>query len=1231
LWESAIDLNRLPWLNDHQVQGTVVVPGTAYLEMALAAGSCLFGDALLKLDDVEIVQGLAIAENAVVPIQLVGEIQGARFSIQIASRVSSDSWQVHARATVGRVERLTEDLPLNIARIREQADMSWRSETLYETLKDGGLTYGPAFRGVVELWRGDGEALGHIRLPVAAGTVALYRFHPALLDACFHVMTGLFSEGAERTPWVPVRIDRLELLRPPPTEIWCYVTTASREDGLQERRSVNLQIVDGDGVLVAQVLGLVVQKLSVETNRRKEDDWFLIQDWERTPVPEPNVTEGRFLLLGGGTDPTALALGAALISKGQRATHFPDVSLNADSLRAILGQAFNGEPPTVVVHLGSLESSATIDEDAVEAALVRGCDSVLVTVQTLATMGYRDLPRLSLVTRGAQMVQGGDVCAPQAPLLGLGRVIAMEYTDLRCVRFDLDLARRKNEIDELVAELLGNDAEDEVAWRGGERYVARLDRRLPDTGRRERLEPAGERAFRLESDKPGVLDQLTLRAVSRRTPRQGEVEIAVEAAGMNFADVLGAMGFGFNNGDGPFSFGVECAGQVSAIGEGVDGLCIGQKVLAFAPFSMGSHAITLATLVVPCPLGLSAEQSATLPIVFMTAWQGLFHLARLRAGERVLIHSATGGTGQAAMQVARHIGAEIFATAGTPEKRDWLRSQGVENVMDSRSLEFTEQVLRATNGTGVDVVFNSLSGAAIEASFATLAPEGRFIEIAKRDIHANRPLGLGYFKNAISYSHLDLSGMVMRRPQQVGDLLREVVDLFARGTFRPLPVELFPISHASEAFHKMAQARHQGKLALSLVESDVNIRVPLSSGSSIKPGGTVLITGGLGGLALTVAAWLADRGVGHLVLMGRSGVSTTAQRDAVDAISAKGIRVTIAQGDVSLRSDVERAVHAADVSGLPLRGVIHAAGLLEDGMLMNQSSASFRRVMAPKIFGAVHLHALTCDRDLDFFVMYSSSAGLLGAPGQGNYSAANTFLDALAHHRRAHGLPALSIDWTAFSDVGLAAASENRGGRLSSRGFRNLTPDEGITVLSRLLECDCTQTGVVPFEVRQWLDFFPAAASSRTLMRLISAERANGVIAQGDPELLSKLAVADKKGRIALIEQVVRKHVSQVLRIPESKVTSKAPLSGLGMDSLMGLELRNRIQASLGISVPATLVWTYPTTGAVSQHLASVTEGQSKTPTAELKPIVLDGVQKTENVSETDVAQLIDQEFEALQ
>jgi acyl transferase domain-containing protein/acyl carrier protein len=1228
LWESVLDRKRLPWLSDHRVQGTIVLPASAYVEMALAAGAGVHGEAPFQVEELELLHALAVAGDAPVPVQLVGnEEQPARLRLQVASRAGGDAWQVHARTSLRRVEPAQAAPALELQELRGRLATALAGDELYAAMQEAGLGYGPAFRAVAELWKGEGEGLGRVQLPPAAGPAAPYRFHPALLDGCFQVAALVFAASEERATWMPVRIGRLRLHRPPPAELWCHAVAGAREDGEQGRRSVDLRIVDGAGAPVAEVVGLVAQRLAGEAPRREEDGWFLEFDWERTEVPARKQGEGRFVLLGGGRDPAAAAAGAALTAAGHRVVHLPEVPSDPAAIRAALTGAFGGPPPTSVVHLGSLASSAALDEPTVERALVHGCDGALATVQALAAMELRDPPRLWLITRGAQSLRGEDLCVPQAPLLGLGRAIAMEHAELRCTRVDLDGARPDGGAADLVAELLGDEAEDEIAWRGGERYAALLDHRPPDPGPRERVEPPGDRAFRLETDRPGVLEHLTLRTAQRRPPGPREVEIAVEVAGLNFADVMAAMGFAFNVRE--FPFGGECAGRIVAVGEEVRDLAVGQEVLAFAPYSMASHVTIDRMMVAPRPPGLAPEQAATLPVAFMTAWHSLAHVARLRPGERVLIHSATGGTGQAAMQVARHLGAEILATAGSPEKRAWLRDQGVATVMDSRALEFPAQVLAATGGEGVDVVLNSLSGAAVEASLACLAPQGRFVEIGKRDIYADRPVSLGHFKKAISYSHVDLAGMGMRRPQQLADLLREVLELFREGALHPLPVEVCPASRAADAFRKMAQARHLGKLAVSLRDPDVAVRVPISSGESVRPG-SYLVTGGLGGLGLSVARWLSERGAGHLVLMGRSGAASPAQREAVEELSARGTRVTVVQGDVSRRADVDRAFQAADTSGLPLLGVVHAAGILEDATLLKQDPSSLRRVMAPKILGALHLHAQTRHRPLDFFVMYASAAGVLGSPGQANYAAANTFLDALAHHRRAQGLPGLSIDWTAFSEVGLAAAQENRGARIAARGIRNLTPAEGLVVLGRLLEGDRAQVGVIPFELRLWLDFYPAAAASRTLSRL-ARSAAGAVRGKGDPEALRRLASASPGQRAGLIEELLRKHVAQVLRIPEARVTPREPLSGLGMDSLMGLELRNRIEGSLGISVPATLLWTYPTVAAVSAYLAGALGAPTEAPPAAPAAPAPDLDAEAERTTGSEAARLIDEEFEALQ
>jgi myxalamid-type polyketide synthase MxaE and MxaD/epothilone polyketide synthase C/epothilone polyketide synthase D len=378
--------------------------------------------------------------------------------------------------------------------------------------------------------------------------------------------------------------------------------------------------------------------------------------------------------------------------------------------------------------------------------------------------------------------------------------------------------------------------------------------------------------------------------------------------------------------------------------------------------------------------------------------------------------------------------------------------------------------------------------------------------------------------------------------------------------------------------------RRVGRLVHQRPAAEGPIRLPSSEPAAIRKDGSYLVTGGLGGLGLSVAGWLAEQGAGHLLLVGRSGVQSEQQKQAVSALGAHGARVTVAQADVAVREELEKVLQLVAESGLPLRGVVHAAGLLDDGLLQQQSPERFRKVMGPKVQGALHLHELTRGMPLDLFVMYASGAGLLGAPGQGNYAAANTFLDALAHYRRRQGLPGLSIDWGAFSEVGLAVAT--RGARLVERGAGSMTPRQGLRALERLLASGSTQAAVMRLNVRQWAEYYPAAAGSRMLQELISEPSARAAQrTAGETALVEKLARADSEVRRTLLLEFLRGAASRVLRIPEGKLDVNAPLTSLGLDSLMGLELRNRIEAALGLRLPATVLWTYPTLERLSIHL----------------------------------------------
>jgi len=595
-----------------------------------------------------------------------------------------------------------------------------------------------------------------------------------------------------------------------------------------------------------------------------------------------------------------------------------------------------------------------------------------------------------------------------------------------------------------------------------------------------------------------------------------------------------------------------------------------------------------ARLVALKPPGLSWEEAAGLPVAYCTAYQGLHHLAGLRRGERVLIHLASGGTGQAALQVARRAGAEIFATAGTPEKREHVRGLGVAHVMDSRSLDFATEVRRLTGGEGVDVVLNSLAGESLAAGLGVLRHHGRFVDISKKDIYEDRPLGMGPFRRSLSYLALDLDGMKQSRPEQCCALIRETTALVASGELAPLPVEVFPAARAREAFRRMAQGRHIGKVVLSFTAVEPVQLVDATAAVRLRPDATYLVTGGLGGLGLEVARWLAGEGARHLLLMGRSAPSAEARRRLAE-LEAAGAQVETTQADVARPEDVARALGTIPAER-PLRGVIHAAGVLADGVLLNQKWERFAAVLGPKVAGAWNLHVATRELPLDFFVLFSSGTSILGNAGQGNYATANAFLDALAHHRRRQGLCALAINWGAWSEVGMAAQgpAAERAGQL---GLVPLRPSDGVAALERLLGEDRTQVAVMPIRWPRYLEAFASAPPP------FLAEVARGAPASATrpraSSLQARLEQAPPQARRELLRDHVRDQVARVLGLAAETVDPSRPLMDMGLDSLLAIDLRSTLQLLVGdvISLPNTLIFRHPTVNHLVSYLAGAAFG----------------------------------------
>ncbi|WP_394834890.1 SDR family NAD(P)-dependent oxidoreductase [Pendulispora rubella] len=1167
-FSTEIGAARPAYLADHRAGGAVLFPGAGYVEMALAGAHRIFGGPH-RIDEAHFEEMLILGET---PITLQLAIDAERLAFEIFSRTET-AWTLHARGTL-KAESAAPEANVSLDALRARCPETVTSDAHYQGLRRLGLDYGPAFQGVREVHRGAGEALGRVRIPEALeADVAAYGLHPALFDACLQLAGGLMSaEGKEERRALPVAARSVRILGALRGELWCHAVRTSPS-------SVRIEVYDGSGNRVLEVGSFEVRFLE-----RPRNEPFYGVEWITQPLaPAPAEGRASWVLVAHEGE----TLGAKLEAIGHRVVRISPESFELGetlalerTLRDALAAA--DAPCRGIVHMGNLWGPEPRTSTALQEAQRCGYESVLAVAQAVARMGLRDAPRLWLVTGGAQHVLPGqrDGTPASAPVWGLGRTMAHEMPELRCACVDLSVSPDAQELDALANELRNEEGrEDQIGLRGSLRFVARLTRHAPSE-----LVPRAEHPYRMRMPKAGVFDDIGYAAVPRQDAlAEGDVELEVSAAGLNFLDVLTALGaIGDLDGSGDVALGFECAGRIARVGPGVSGLYPGQEVLAIAPGAFASHAVTSASLVVPKPEAMRPEEAAAIPVAFMTAVYALEDVARLRPGERVLIHAAAGGVGLAAVQIAQSLGAEIFATAGSEDKRALLRSLGVAHVMDSRSLAFADEVLARTNGEGVDVVLNSLGGPFIAKSLGVLRNYGRFVEIGKRDYFDDQPLGLRPFLKKLTFSLVDLRGMTRERPQLVQRLFREVVARFESGALRVPPLRTYPAAQAVEAFRFMAQGAHTGKLVLSF-GAKADAPAMISGEVRIRPDGTYLVTGGLGGVGLELAGALASRGARHLVLAGRRAPSPEAVAK-LDALRAAGVAVEAVKLDVADAAQVEALVSRMGADLPPLRGIVHAAAVLADATLLRTTAESCRSVAAPKILGAWNLHASTAGQPLDFFVLCSSVASVLGSPGQGNYSAANAFLDALAHHRRAQGRPASSINFGPWAEIGLAAASSDRGERIALRGIESFDPAEGADVFLRLLASSSAQVAAMRFHVRQWTESYLSAARSPLLSELARHERAPvGASAQAFRDRVRSMAPAE---RPTAIVRELQQQLGHVLRRAPDAIDAAAPFKSLGVDSLMAIEFRNRLETALGASLSAALIWQHPSIEALATHLA---------------------------------------------
>ena len=1148
-----------PWLADHAVAGTVLVPGTALVEMVIRAGDAVGCGQLAELT---LEAPLTLPEPVAVQVQLlVGAAgQDARRAVEVFARVQGSvpdgPWTRHATGVLAPA-----GLPADVPGAGELA--AWPPEGavpvdvsgFYPGLAAAGYGYGPAFRGLRAAWvRGD-EVFAEVALPEETAVDAgLFGIHPALLDAALHA-AGLAGGGGEGggvlLPWA-----------------WQGVSLhAAGASALRVRLvrtgagAVSLTAADEAGAVAVSVASLVLRPMAAGQLAAAGDaaDDLFAAEW--IPVPD-GPPGGPVSCAVTGTD--AFGVAAGLAAAGTAVLAYPDLSALADALAS--GVAV---PELVVVCAGAAGSG---DAGAVARSAVA---RVLELVQGWLGEERLGSSRLVLVTRGAVAAAPGEGVSDLAGAAVWGLVRSAQSENPGRITL-VDLPASGPDEGGLLARV-AVCGEPEVAVRDGALLGRRLARSAGGL-----VPPGGGVPWRLEATGDGTFDGLALvpcpQAAAALEP--GQVRVAVRAAGLNFRDVL--IGLDMYPGGGVP--GGEIAGVVLEARPEVSGLTVGDRVIGLVAGGFGPVAVADARVLVPVPSGWSFAQAAAVPVVFTTAWYGLVDLARIQRGQRLLVHAAAGGVGMAAVAIARYLGAEVFATA-SPAKHGVLAGLGLDeaHIASSRDAGFGERF-----AGGVDVVLNSLAGDLTDAGLRLLGPGGVFLEMGKTDLRDPAQVAADHPGVIYRPFNPDEAGA-----ERLGEMLREVVALLEAGVLAGVPVRCWDVRAAGEAFRFMSQARHTGKIVLTIPPDPAAPREP----------GTVLVTGGTGMLGGLVAGHLARTAQARgLVLAGRSGPAAPGVPALAAGLAAAGAGVLVAACDTADRAAVGGLV-AGIPAGRPLTGVVHAAGVLDDGTVGSLSPARVDGVMRPKADGAWCLHEVTREHDLSSFVMFSSAAATFGSPGQGNYAAGNAFLDGLAAARRAAGLPGVSLAWGLWADA--SAMTGHLGGTDKARIGSGLSAAEGLALLDAA--AGRAEAVLVPVE----LDLARLRAAARSgagevpaLLRSLAGgpgrrQAAVGAAGSGG-NLAGRLAGLPGPERERVLTDLVRGEAAAVLGHASAEaVEAGRAFKDLGFDSLTAVELRNRLNAATGLALPATVVFDYPSPVVLARYLHAQLLGEDELDTGQ--------------------------------
>ena len=1228
-WESVIDLASLPYLKDHQVKNTVIFPAAGYLELIYAAIRQSFGMGFHQICDISFKQPLLLDTigKAVQVIINVERKNYIHFEIYSAdpNEASTSSWEFHCQgnALLFKNEPELSSLKNTFPSYFDDFPVHFNKEEHYKMMENGGVYYGERFRGVQEIWANSEKAIGKIdAIDKVKEAAKSYHVHPAILDACFQVCMASLSrqEKNSNETYLPSGIETF-YIKPDATfekPLWVCIDNVNEAEIVLDVHTKNIKICDEEGNALIIIEGFSFKKLKEENDRLVSDTFYkfawnkINSDTKQMSTNQPktwllfeddqNVCKDLIVCANEQNDRVIMVRKAdeyAVLSDETVLIFELNISKKDHFLKLFFELNRQDISITDTIYLWGL-SKNNLNWNKAEQIYM----GLIYLIQALNETEWEIFPKLTVITSASQQVITDEkVNIFSAPLFGMSRVAFHEHSEFDCTRIDLSDTPEKDS--KFLSNILYSGSEEkEIAIRDNNLFAHRLNHyeipKFIDTNNSDlKTLPADDAvSFQFVTDEPGVLDNITVRETEIKNPSDDEIEVKVQAVGLNFMNVMSALGIYPGSPKGFLCLGIEFAGIVNRIGSEVTDLKVGDRVIGLSPQHdcFGKYTICKSLQAVKIPDHMNFLDAATIAVAYGTSYACLIAHGNLKKGERVLIHSATGGVGIAAIEIAKNVGAEIYATAGTEEKRELLRKMGVKYVMDSHSLDFVKEIRNYTNGEGIDVVLNSLTGEAMIQSIKLLRGFGRFLEIGKKDVYENSILKMDIFKESISYTFFDLHKMLNERPDLVRGHLNNVMNHFENGHYAAIPKTVFPASAMLDGFNMMAKGQHVGKIVFDL--NDPLLMVEPAK-KMFSENDTYLITGGMGGLGFALAEWMCEKGAVNIVLVGRNKPSDARQKE-INKLIARKKNILILNGDISNPSDVDLILNEIRLSMPELKGVFHAAGSLSDSSIAKLNVETFRKPIEVKIQGALNLHNATLNDNLKYFVLFSSVASTIGSIGQANYVAGNAFMDALSKERQSLKLTVNCINWGPIAEIGLAAEQDIRGGRLEEEGISSFTVNEYIEAIELVLTNQLTDVNVFNFNHAKWVENNPSYAVDKLLDNLTNSKQ---IIVENNFVQMLKESISFDESAL-MMEVELQEILGGILKAAPGKIDKDLPFVNLGLDSLMAIQFRNKLQKLIGIQISITTFWNYPKIHLLARHLLNELNIKTELFSAEEKVII---------------------------